>query len=174
MFGFTKKHNYNTEECYKHISNSLISISKNETIKVFGFVSSNKKTAFLDDIVKNIAKRTSEKDIRTLVINVVFDNESSFHFKEKFKLGDVCCIECKNIFADKFTEELSKQIDKYNLILVSINSITSKAEALEYTKSCENIIIVEKCTDCYYSDYENMLVNFKSAGIKPLGVITVD
>lgn len=172
MFGFTKKHNYNAEECYKHISNNLISISKKEGTKIFGFVSSNNKKDFLDNIVKNIAKKTSEKDIRTLVINVVFDSESCFHFKEKFKLGDVCFIESKNIFADRFSDELSKQIDKYNLVLVSINSIISKAEALEYTKVCKNIVIVEKCTQCYYSDYENMLVNFKSAGIKPLGIIT--
>ena len=50
MFGFTRKHNYNTEECYKHISNNLISISKKEETKVFGFVSSNNKKYFLDNV----------------------------------------------------------------------------------------------------------------------------
>ena len=173
MFKFSQKYNYNKEECYKHIANKLICTLKEEKINIFGFVSSNINRGFLNSIVKNIAEKTSKKEINTLVINACFNDESKSCCEEKFKLKCFNFIELKNISSEIFSDNLSRYKNLYDLILIAINSINNKAESIEYAKICKEIIIVEKCMECYYSSYENMLMNFKIMNIKPRGVITV-
>ena len=173
MFGFTKNNHYNKEECYKHIVNNLISCLKEEKIKTIGFVSSNLKESFLVDIVENLAAAASQKRINTFVMNACFDSNCASSLSEKSKLKGIKFIEVRNALSQEFEKELLKHKDSCDLVLVAINSITTKSEALEFAKVCKEIIIVEKCTKCYYSNYENMLLNFKTANIKPRGVITV-
>ncbi len=164
MFGFKKESNYSKKESYKNIANNLICALKEEKKSVFAFVSSS---CNLSEIVGMIGQEASKK-VKTLVVNVCFDGEA----KNSLDLKDVKIVNASGL-AENFENDLLKYKSEFDLILVSLNSILTKAEALEYAKVCKEIIIVEKCTECYYADYENMLAGFKTAGINPRGVITV-
>lgn len=164
MFGFKKQSTYSKKESYKNIANNLICALKEEKKNVFAFVSSS---CNLGEIVSSIGAEASKK-VKTLVVNVCFDGEP----KKSLNCEDVKVINTSSL-AEDFENDLLKYKSEFDLILVSLNSILTKAEALEYAKVCEEIIIIEKCTECYYSDYENMLAGFKAINITPRGVITV-
>lgn len=164
MFGFKKKSAYSKKESYKYIANNLICASEEENKNTFAFVSSS---CNLNEIVINIGEEAGKK-VKTLVVNVCFDDKIKNFSDSK----DVKVINTNGL-AKEFKDDLLKYESEFDLILVSLNSILTKAEALEYAKVCKEIIIAEKCTECYYSDYENMLAGFKTAGINPRGVITV-
>ncbi len=164
MFGFKKKSAYNKKESYKYIANNLICASKEENKNIFAFVSSS---CNLNEIVINIGEEAGKK-VKTLVVNVCFDDKvEGFSDSKDIKVISI------NGLAEKFKDDLLKYKSEFDLVLVSLNSILTKAEAFEYAKICKEIIIAEKCTECYYSDYENMLSGFKAAGINPRGVIAV-
>ena len=78
-----------------------------------------------------------------------------------------------NISLEKFKEMILENLEKYDIILVSLPSVILSADALDYAKVCKEIIIAEKYTECYYSDYENTLETLKMAKVKASGVITV-
>ena len=164
MFGFKKQSTYSKKESYKNIANNLICTLKEENKNVFAFVSSS---CNLNEIVSGIGAEASKK-VKTLIVHVCFDDEPKSSSDSK----DVKIITTSGL-AENFENELLKYKSEFDLILVFLNSILTKAEALEYAKVCEEIIIIEKCTECYYADYENMLASFKAAGIRPRGVITV-
>lgn len=164
MFGFKKKSTYSKKESYKYIANNLICASKEENKNTFAFVSSGRD---LNKIVVNIGEEACEK-AKTLVVNVCFDDK----IKNLLDSKNVKVIST-NVSAEKFKDDLLKYKSEFDLILVSLNSILTKAESIEYAKVCKEIIIVEKCTQCYYSDYENILAGFKTVGINPRGVIAV-
>lgn len=164
MFGFKKESGYNKKESYKHIANNLICALKEEKKNVFAFVSSS---CNLNEIVSKIGAEAAKK-VKTLVVNVCFDSEP----KNSLDSKDVKIINTSGL-AENFQNDLLKYKSEFDLVLISLNSILTKAEALEYAKICEEIVIIEKCTECYYADYENMLAGFKTIGINPRGVITV-
>lgn len=164
MFGLKNKSAYSKKESYKHIANNLVCALKEENKNVFAFVSSS---CNLGEIVGNIGAEASKK-VKTLVVNVCLDDAQEKPLNSK----DVKTVNESGL-AEKFEKDLSEYKSEFELILVSLNSILTKAEALEYAKVCKEIIIVEKCTKCYYADYENMLAAFKTTGISPRGVITV-
>ena len=164
MLGFKNQSTYSKKESYKNIANNLICALKEEKKNVFAFVSSS---CNLNEIVSCIGAEASKK-VKALVVNVCFDGEP----KNSLDSKDVKIITTSGL-AENFENDLLKYKSEFDLILVSLNSILTKAEALEYAKVCEEIIIIEKCTECYYADYENMLAGFKAIGISPRGVITV-
>lgn len=161
------------KESYKYLANKIIRVYEKNNENLFGFTSSNNDFDFSNKILKRLVHNLSEKGLKVLFIeskidntdihDVLFTNISEY---QKF-------IKTINLKPIEFKKIINENKELYDIVIVSIPSTLIWADSLEYAKICENMILIEKYEYSYYSDYENLLLNFKEYDLKPIGVILV-
>lgn len=160
------------QESYKYVANTLVDIFQKEKKKVFSFTSSSINQDVTLKIVKNLGNIINKKGIKTLVVDARI-SESDKSPLELSRAESKLLLSFNNLESVKLKEIIIENQEKYDLILVVVPSIRLRADALEYVKICKEIILIEKCMYCHYSDYEETLLYLTNSRIKPKGVITV-
>ncbi len=159
------------QESYKYVANRLIDVYRKDRKKVFSFTSSSMSKEACLEVVKKFSDQISEKGLNTLIIQACISDK-----KDIIEVSDIkekSLLTFNNLDPYELKKIIIEKQDDYDFILVLIPSVILKADALEYAKFCDKIILIEKYMYCYYSSYEETLLRLKSAGIKPYGVITV-
>lgn len=165
--------NINKNETYRYIANYLINDISKTNDNIFTFTSSNTKAGFLDRIIENLANILEEKKLKILVVNSSLKENTDFLIGKRNKDDNISVIKMINATSKRFKDEILENKDAYDIVLVSIPCVISKADALEYAKIFKNLILIEKYTECYYNTYESIISILKTNNIQAKGVITV-
>lgn len=160
------------KESYKYLANKIMRINEKSNANIFGFTSSNNNFDFSSKI-KILVHNLSEKGLKVLFIKSEIDDTETNDISvintpecQKF-------IKTKNLKPKQFNEIIEENKKNHDIVIISIPSVLTWADSLEYSKICKNVVLMEKYEHSYYSDYENLLLNFKEYDLQPIGVILV-
>lgn len=173
MVGFYKRYIARKQERrkqgYKYISNAIIKMCEEDNISPIGITSSIDKSTQKYDICRNICIEICENGRNVVLINADMrfnqsKNIKSYHegFREislvDFKVSELRCI-------------LKEEKDKGDIIIVNIPPVIVLADALEYAKVCENILLIERYSYSKYKDYEKTILLLKRSEVVISGAI---
>lgn len=161
------------KESYKYLANKIISICEKEKIKILGVTSTNYSCGIQGRVLEKLHDIFLEKNLKVLVINSLISCKKSTDKSPSICSKNKNIITLENYTAKKLNEFLQDNLNDYDIILVSIPSPLLWSEALEYSKVCKNVILIERYMYSLYKDYENLLFEFKNSDVSIKGVVTV-
>ncbi len=154
-------------QSYKYVANSIIEIKNTNSYNVIGISSSlnYKESKYI--AVKNVYNQLIDKGLDALLINAELEPESNSLVNKKGKIW-----EFKNLNVNDMKNIILEEKEKRDLILINIPPILIMADALEYSKLCDSIILLERYSYSKYRDYENTIAQLNDNNINISGVIT--
>ncbi len=135
-------------------------------IKVVGITTSLKNKSFLTHTAKCIADSLIEFENKKVLLATPFN----FDIIEHESSYDV--INFKDLSNRDLNENFNSYKEKYDIILLMLNSLNKDSQSLKCAKFCEKIFSVEKYQNTKYKNFEDMLYVMKVNSLKLDGIIS--
>ena len=163
--------NAKSKQAIMYASNAIIDLLSRIDKNIIAVSSSIKDKESRLHIMCNIASEIAGLDKKTALINIDFSNET-VEEDEIASKGNLYKRTVANPSVKEFNLLVDELKNKYDVVIVNVPPIRVFSNALQYTKICENVILIEKYLYTKYKEFEETLDFLKQNYVNVLGIIT--